>query len=141
MPLVVKDTATVARKFVQRASVAGPDYKSGVETTPKDWAGNTAAAEGSYEEGVQAAIARKAYGKNVRAAGSEKWKSKAASLGAARYPQGVSGAEAAYSSGVGPYLDTLRAVDAGPRAARGSPQNIERVRRVCDALHKKKVGG
>ena len=141
MPLVVKDTATVARKWSQRAQAAGADYRSGVETTSKDWAGAAAAAEGSYQEGVQAAIARNAFGKGVRAAGSEKWKSKAREVGAVRYGPGVQAGEAAYVAGVGPVLDTLRGIDAGPRAARGSPQNIERVRRVCDALHRKKVGG
>jgi len=141
MPIQVKDTAAIARKYATRAQAAGADYGEGVKTTPKDWAGNTQAAAASYAEGVQAAIARGGFQKGVSAAGTEKWRSKAATMGVARYPQGVAGAEPAYATGFGPYADALRAVSLPPRAAKGSPTNIERVRAVADALHRKKTGG
>lgn len=140
MALQVKDTAAIATKWKARAGAAGADYKSGVDTTQKDWAGNTQAATASYAEGVQGAISRGAFQKGVAAAGTGKWKDKASNIGSTRYPQGVAAGQDAYASGFGPYADALRAVSLPPRAAKGSPQNIERVRAVADALHKKKTG-
>lgn len=140
MAIQLKDTATIARKYSQRAQAAGPDYAAGVKSPSKDWQANTAAASDSYAQGVQAAIGRGAFAKGVQSAGTPKWQEKASTVGAARYPQGVAGAENAYSTGFAPYATTLASLALPPRSAKGSPQNIQRVQAVADALHRKKTG-
>ena len=136
----VRDTASVARKYAQRAGAAGADFTAGVKATTKDWAANTASQEESYNQGVQAAIGRKAFSKGVVAAGSEKWRARTVEIGSTRYPQGVAAAEAPYAQGVGPYLDSLKGFDPGPRGPAGAPQNQSRAAAVADRLHRKKTG-
>lgn len=140
MAIQLKDTATIARKYSQRAQAAGADYAAGVKSPRADWAANTVAAKGAYAQGVQDSIGRDAFAKGVNNAGTAKWQGKAAGVGATRYPQGVAGAEADYAKGFQPYAETLASTTLPPRAAKGSPQNLERVRAVADALHRRKVG-
>ena len=140
MALQLKDTATIARKFASRAQAAGGEYKAGVDTTTADWAAATTAAGDSYEAGVTQAIGRKAFQKGVSAAGTAKWKEKASNIGASRYGQGVAGAEQAYAQGFDKYANVLKGLSLPPRAPKGSPQNIQRVQAVADALHRAKTG-
>ena len=86
-----------AAKWSSRAGAAASDYATGVKSTTKDWAGNTAAAQTSYEQGIQDSIGRKAFSKGVTKAGTAKWQTNASNMGAARYPQGVANAQQAYS--------------------------------------------
>lgn len=140
MAIQLKDTATIARKFASRAQAAGGEYKTGVTETQADWAGNTAAAKDSYEAGVTQAIGRGAFQKGVAAAGTAKWKDKASNVGASRYGQGVAGAEGAYAQGFDKYANVLKGLSLPPRSAKGSPQNLQRVQAVADALHRTKTG-
>ena len=141
MAIMMKDTASIARKYVQRAQAAGGEYAAGVKSPANDWAQNTAAANDAYKQGVAAASARDAFLKGVSAAGTPKWQKKAVEVGATRYPQGVANAESDYATGFAPYADTIKGLQLPPRAAKGNPQNIQRVSAVADALHRKKVGG
>lgn len=136
----VKPLSEVVEKFGRRASAATDDYQHGVDTTEKDWAGLTAAAEPSYEISVQEAIGRKAFGKGVKKAGTAKWRTGASGKGAERYAPGVRGALDAYSRGVQPYLDELSRLTLRPRGPRGSDGNYQRSKDVGQALHKKRVG-
>lgn len=140
MAIQLKDTATIARKFAQRAQAAGGEYSAGVAAPRVDWAQATAAAGDSYEQGVTAAIGRKAFQKGVSASGTAKWSAKATTLGATRYPQGVAGAEGAFAQGFDKYANVLKGVTLPPRAPKGSPQNLQRVAAVADALHRAKTG-
>lgn len=136
----VKPIGEVVEKFGRRASQATDDYRHGVETTGKDWAPLTAAAEQSYEEGVTAAISRKAFSKGVKSAGTDKWRRGASGKGADRYAPGVRDSLDAYQRGVQPYLDELARLTLRPRGPRGSDSNYERSKQVGQALHKKRVG-
>jgi len=141
MAIEMKDTATIAAKFSQRAQAAGAEYKSGVTGKGAKWQSNTAAAEDTFGQAVTAAVGRRAYSKGVAKAGASKYESKASGVGAIRYPQGVGGAQADYQAGVEPYFAVLKGVSLSPRAPKGSPQNLERVRAVTEALHNKKISG
>ena len=140
MAIQLKDTAVIAAKWKSRSGSAGPEYASGVAAPSSDWAQATAAAGDSYEQGVTGAISRKAFQKGVTAAGTPKWQAKASSIGAARYGQGVAAGGDAYASGFAPYAQTLTGLTLPPRGAKGSPQNIQRVSAVADALHRRKTG-
>lgn len=136
----VKPIGEVVEKFGRRASQATDDYQHGVVTTEKDWATNTAAAEGSYETSVQESISDKRFGKGVKKAGTDKWRRGASGKGAERYAPGVRESLAAYQAGVAPYLDELARLTLKPRGPRGSDQNYDRSRQVGKALHAKRTG-
>jgi hypothetical protein len=136
----VKDTATVAAKFKRNANAATNDYATGVASAGADWESGARAGESNYEQGVQDAISRKAFGKGVSAAGQTKYVENATKLGAQRYGPGINQAEGAYSRGVQPYLDTIKGVSLPPRGPKGSPQNQQRADAVAKALRMVKVG-
>jgi hypothetical protein len=141
MAIEMKDTAAIAAKYVQRAQASGSEYKGGVAGKGAKWAANTAASEDTYGQGVTAAVGRRAFSRGVAKAGAAKYETKAADIGATRYPQGVAGAGPAYQAGFEPYASVLKGVALAPRAPKGAPQNLERVRAVTEALHNKKISG
>lgn len=141
MSIQTKDISAVASKWSQRAQAAGADYTAGVKSPRNDWATQTGNASSAWEAGVQAAVGNGRFQRGVAAAGTAKWQANAVNKGAARYPQGVATAGPTYSTNFGPFLDTIKGVTLPPRSPRGSPNNIQRVQAIADALHRKKIGG
>lgn len=140
MALKLKSISEITDKWARRASAAGPDYEAGVRSPKQDWGAQAAAAEPAFEAGIQDAIGRKAFGKGVREAGTEKWQRKTLAVGPARFPTGVTAATGDFSAGFGPFRDAIERIALPPRGRRGDPANIERVRTIADALHGMKVG-
>jgi hypothetical protein len=134
----IKDTATLAGKYVTRAGAAVGDYKSGVEQAGGDWEANAKAGESNYEAGVQEAISKKRYGRGISSAGAGKYVSNAATLGSQRYQPGVANAKDAWSRGVQPALDKLKSLTLPPKGPRRSPQNQARANMVALELGKLK---
>jgi hypothetical protein len=141
MAIKLKPIADIASKWARRASAAGPDYEAGIRAPKADWATEAKAAEPAFEAGLQDAISRKAFGKGVAKAGTEKWSRKALAVGPGRYGPGVTTATPDYSTEFGPYHDALERVALPTRGRRGDPANIERVRTIATALHSQKTGG
>lgn len=141
MPTAIKSAAEIADKFVSVTPGRRADYEQGVRNPVKDWETETAKAEGRYEEGVQASIARKGFGKGVSKAGTSKWQDAAITKGVSRWPQGVSAAGPAYQEGFAPYRDVIANVTPPPRRPAGDPGNIDRVTAYTVPLHKKKIAG
>lgn len=136
----VKSADAVAKKWAARAGAAGGDYQTGVNTTTKDWATETGNASQAWQQGVTAAAGNGSFKKGVDAAGTAKWKAKAANVGAQRYPAGVQAGTPFYQTGIGPVLQTLAAITLPPRGPKGDPGNIARVTAVTTALRKLKTG-
>jgi hypothetical protein len=136
----VKGLSAVVDKWKRRASSAGEEYRLGVEGTPKSWAGAAKAAAPAFAAGVQDAITRGAYAKGIDAAGDAKWKDKASKLGPSRFSQGVNEADAAYSTGVGPVLAAIGAVDLPARGPVGSEGNYSRSAMIGKALRLLRTG-
>lgn len=136
----VKDVGSIAAKFRTRAGTAATDYSTGVAGAGASWEAGARAGESNYEQGVQEAIGRKAFGKGVSAAGASKYVDNAVKLGTQRYPTGIANAEGAYAKGVQPYLDTVRSLNLPPRGPKGSAQNQQRADVVAKAMRAKKVG-
>lgn len=136
----IKDTGSIAKKFVSRAGVSGGDYAEGVKAAGGDWETNTKASEQNYATGVQQAVADGRFGRGVSAAGAGKYVEKASTLGAQRYPTGVAAAEGAYARGVQPHLDMMKSLDLPPRRAKGDPANQQRAAVVAAANRKLKIG-
>jgi hypothetical protein len=139
MAIKVKDTGAIANKYKTRAGAASQDYAAGVASAAGDWESATAASESNYEQAVQESIARKAFGRGVRGAGS-KFAENAKTLGTQRYPTGVANAEGAYARGVAPFLDAIKGIALPPRGPKGSAQNMERANVVAKTLRARKVG-
>ncbi len=134
MGITLRPLTELAGKFARRAAAAGPDYEAGVKNPTKDWAAETKAAESSYNQGVQDAIARSAFAKGVTEAGSGKWQEKAAKLGVQRFTTGVQAAAVDWQKGFASIAEVLSRIVLPARGPRGAPQNLERVRAVDQAL-------
>lgn len=136
----IRDVAAIAKKWARVTPARADDYRLGVENPKKDYKTATMAAEPAYEAGVQQAIARKAFGKGVAKAGTEKWKKGAVEKGTARFGPGVAVAEPEYMKGFEPYQKVIASLLLPPRRPKGDPANIERVRAIATALHRAKIG-
>jgi hypothetical protein len=137
----VKDTASVAAKFVQRAGAATQDYTNGVQGAGGKWSAAALASEPNYVAGVTQAAQQGRYGKGIQKRGPAKYQDNASKLGSQRYGPGVQNAQAAYTAGVDPYLNVIKGLDLPARGPKGSPQNQARANAVAVALRKAKVGG
>jgi len=141
MALMVKDAASSATKFVQRAQAAAPDYAKGVAGAGARWAAATAGANDSYVAGVTAAANAGRFKKGVEAAGPAKYETAATGKGAQRYAPGIQLAGPNWQNKTSPYLDTIASLTLPPRRPKGDPSNYVRSQAVGEALRKKKVGG
>jgi hypothetical protein len=140
MAIRVKDTGSLAKKFVQRAGAAGGDYKTGVEASGQDWEAGARAGAANYEAGVQQSIADKRFERGVAAAGAGKYVQRASTLGAQRFPTGVAAAEGDWAKGAAPYLDAIKGMELPPRRPKGDPGNQQRAAAVAARLRQIKLG-
>lgn len=136
----IKPLNQISKKWKERASQAGDEYRQGVENPRRDWAESTADADAARREGLAAADARNAFVTGVRDAGTTKWKERAIKVGPARYRQGVNVAEDAHRQGYSRYHNVISGLNLPPRGPKGSPENLERVRAITEALHAEKTG-
>ena len=135
----VKSTAATGEKWARVTPARSEDYKLGIQNPRRDWAAETAAAEATYITGVQNAHAKGMFKKGVARAGTAKWKEKALAKGPGRFAEGVTVGQADYQKGIAPYLEAIKAVNLGPRFPRRDPRNIDRVRKIDEALIAKKM--
>jgi hypothetical protein len=135
----IKSLGSISDKWNRRASSAGQEYTEGVGSPRRSWSGATKAAEGNYEQGIQSAIGRKAFGKGVEAAGDAKWKDRSETLGSGRFASGVAASQDQYTKGFAPYFQVLSGLNLPPRGAKGSPANLQRVAAVATALRNAKT--
>lgn len=131
----IKPLNSVGDKWARVAGGAQAEYEEGVKNPRRSWSTETARAEKAYEAGVQAAIARKAFGSGVKAAGDEKWQRNAIEKGPQRYAQGVGLAQGDYEKGFAPYHQALSNLTLPARGPKGDPKNINRVAIVAKTLH------
>ena len=136
----IKSLSAIKEKWTRVTPLRTEDYKLGIQNPRRDWETETKAAEGNWKLGVDQAQAKGLFGKGVAEAGTAKWKSKALQKGPTRFAEGVYLAGDDYSKGFDRFHKAIQAVDLGPRFPRRDPRNIERVRRVVEALVKEKVG-
>lgn len=140
MAIRIKDTGTLAKKFVRNASAAAGDYKDGVAQSGQDWQTNTAGSGDNWAAGVQQAIGDGRFVRGVQDAGAAKFVQRATTLGAQRYPTGVGAAEGEWAKNTQPALDVLKSLNLPPRRPKGDPGNQARANAVAVALRAMKVG-
>lgn len=134
----IKDVSQIAKKWANVTPGRAAQYEEGVRNPTRDYAANTAAAAPAYAAGVQAAIANDRFKKGVQKSGNAKWQDRAAKLGPQRYGPGVQAAEGDYLSGFAPYREAILGVALPPRGPRRSPQNLQRVTAMVQAISMRK---
>ena len=139
MAVPVKDAARSAAKYVARARAAGADYEAGVKAAGPRWQEGAEGGAQNFAQGVQDAIADNRFLKGVQAAGASKYVTRAGTVGARRFPEGVAAAEGDYQKGVAPFLQVIAQTDLPPRRPTGSPENYERVRVLGERLREFKL--
>lgn len=130
----IRSIEQIAKKFGTVTPGRTEDYRFGVENPRRDWATATASAESAYESGVTQAIAKKRFGRGVKAAGTEEWQKGAIMKGTARWGPGVTMAQDKYARNFAPYRDAIERVTLPPRFAKRDPRNLERVKAIVNAL-------
>jgi hypothetical protein len=136
----IRSLAHIRDKWVRVTPMRTEDYKLGIQNPRRDWEEETAAASETYKAGVDAAHQKGLFLKGVRLAGTKKWQDKALKKGPGRFSEGVYIAGPDYEKGFAPYREAISRVDLGPRFPKRDPRNLERVKRVVDALIKEKLG-
>jgi len=137
----IKSLSAIGDKWTRVTPGRTEDYKLGIMNPRRDWMEETLAAEGNYKAGVDAAQAKGMFKKGVEKAGTSKWKDKALKKGPGRFAEGVYLAGPDYEKGFAPYHAAIERVDLGPRFPKRDPRNLDRVRKIVDALVAEKVGG
>ena len=135
----IKSMDRITDKWKRVAAGAGEEYRVGIENPRTDWATATKNAESSYDAGVQAAIARKAFSKGVGKAGTAKWQAMALAKGPGRWSEGINLSGDAYRSGFEPYARVIAGLTLPVRGRKGDPKNIARVAAIAKALHDEKI--
>lgn len=136
----IRPLKAIADKWVRVTPGRTEDYRLGIQSPRRDWEEETIAAAPNWKAGVDAAAAKDLFPKGVRAAGTGKWRDKSLKVGPGRFAEGVYIAGPVFEKGFAPFHRAIEAVDLGPRFPRRDPRNLERVRRVVDALVAEKVG-
>lgn len=130
----IRSIEHIARKFATVTPGRTEDYRQGVENPRRDWGTATVASEAAYEAGVTQAIAKKRFGKGVKAAGTDKWQRGAVEKGTARWGPGVTLAQDLYARNFAPYRDAIERCTLPPRYAKRDPRNLDRVKAIVNAL-------
>jgi hypothetical protein len=136
----IKSMSAIKEKWTRVTPQRTEDYSKGIANPKRDWAGETAAAKGNWKAGIDAAAAKDMFAKGVAAAGTDKWKKKASTLGPGRFAEGVSQGGGDYEKGFAPYQAAIAACDLGPKFPRRDPRNLDRVKKVVTALVEAKQG-
>ncbi len=141
MAIKIRDAAASAKKFTTNASAAQSTYGAAVANAGPSWAAATKAAADTYAQGVQQAIAQGRFANGVNQRSQDKFQTRASGVGPGRYGTGVTNAGDSWATGTQPYLNVLANLNLPARGVKGSPQNIQRVSAVADALRAKKLSG
>lgn len=137
----IKSLSAIADKWTRVTPGRTEDYKLGIQNPRRDWEEEALAGKDNWKAGIDAAAGKDLFAKGIRKAGTSKWRDKALKKGPGRFAEGVYLAGPDYEKGFAPYRDAIEAVDLGPRFPKRDPRNIERVKRIVDALIKKKIEG
>ena len=136
----IKSIEQIASKWAEVTPQRAPQYAAGVQDPLKDWAKETAAANGAWKEGVTSAIAADSFKKGVERAGTAKWQRGAVEKGASRFGPGVQLAQGDYAAAFAPFRDAIARTTLPPRFARRDPRNLLRNKAIVDALIAVKKG-
>lgn len=136
----IKPISDIRDKWTRVTPGRTEDYKLGIQNPRRDWETEALAGKANWKAGIDAAAAKDLFAKGVAAAGSKKWRDHSLKKGPGRFAEGVYIAGPDYEAGFKPFHDAISRVDLGPRFPKRDPRNLDRVKRVVDALIAEKVG-
>jgi len=136
--LKVPDAATAAKKYVDVTPARATYYEAGAKGKGSEWERAASAAAARYRAAIQAADIDKRFQGGIKGKGS-KFDRKVETVGVSRYAPGVQAAEEDFRSGVAPYLEELARLDVPERGPRGAPGNYDIVKKIGEALNKKRL--
>jgi len=136
----IKSMADIASKWAEVTPGRAAYYESGVRTTTKDWAAETAAAEPAYQAGVSDAISRNAFSKGVQDRGTAGWREPTLAK-KGRWAEGVRLGKDNYTRGFAPMRAVIEGVALPPRGPRGDPGNYARSQAIGMALSAARKAG
>ncbi|KKN16179.1 hypothetical protein LCGC14_0978510 [marine sediment metagenome] len=137
----IKSLSAIRDKWTRVTPQRTEDFKLGVQHPKRDWATETKAAKANWKAGIDAAHQNDLFAKGVERAGTKKWQKKTLAVGPGRFAEGVALAGPDFERGFAPYREAIAAVDLGPKFPRRDPRNLERVKKVVQALIAVKTGG
>ncbi|WP_448578898.1 hypothetical protein [Thermosphaera sp.] len=137
--VAIRSIDEIAKKWTDVTPGRAPYYEAGVKAPKKDWETETINAAQTYKAAIQATNIDRLFAGGVKKAGKEKWERKATTVGVARYGPGIAAASIDYREGFAPFQAEIAATDIPPKRPRGSSENYERVKRIGDALFKKRL--
>jgi hypothetical protein len=137
----IKSLGSIRDKWQRITPGRTDDYKQGIENPRRDWETETAAAKDNWKAGIDAAAAKNMFGKGVAKAGTGKWKNNALKKGPSRFAEGVYIAGPDYEKGFAPFHEAIAKTNLGPRFPKRDPRNLERVKKIVDAMVKVKIEG
>ncbi len=129
----------ITAKFIEVTPGRAPFYESGVRDPLEDWEAQTVAAAAAFKAAVSAADIGKRFAGGARRAGTSKWQRKAIDVGVDRFGPGVLAAEADFKAGFDPFHSVITATEIPDRKPRGDPANYDRVKKIGEALFKKRL--
>jgi len=136
----IKSLSDIRDKWTRVTPGRTEDYRLGIQNPRRDWAEEALAGKANWKAGIDAAAAKDLFAKGITKAGTKKWRDKALKKGPGRFAEGVYIAGPDYEDGFKPFHDAISRVDLGPRFPKRDPRNLERVKRIVDALIAEKVG-
>jgi len=136
----IKSLTEIRDKWTRVTPGRTEDYRLGITNPRRDWAAETTAGKANWKAGVDAAAAKDLFVKGVTAAGTKKWQLRSLAKGPGRFAEGVYIAGPDYEAGFKPFHEAISRVDLGPRFPKRDPRNLERVKKIVDALVAQKVG-
>ncbi len=133
--ITIRDTGSLAQKFVKRGQAAVDDWKTGVQQTTASQSANAIAAAPRWQQALQGDAVLNRFKAKLTAAGDGKWRDNAVKKGAdqGRFSGGIGAAGPAWAAGVTPIFDALRSLSLTDRGLKRSPQNLDRARQVIEA--------
>lgn len=134
----IRGLDVISRKWARVSSASGPSYEEGVVNPVRDYAAGALVANEAWKAGTQAAISGNRFEAGVKRTGTAKWQKNAIAKGPARFSQGVAIAAPDYEAGFAPYREAIAGVQLPARGARRSPQNMQRVTAMVQAISTKK---
>lgn len=137
----IKPLSEIRDKWTRVTPGRTKDYKLGVKNPRRSWSEEAVASKDNWKAGIDAAAGNDMYAKGVEQAGDKKWQEKALKKGPGRFSEGVYIAGPDYEKGFARFHDAIARVDLGPRFPRRDPRNIDRVKRIVDALVMEKTQG
>lgn len=134
----IRQAQDIAKKWADVTPGRAAQYEQGVRNPVRDYAANAQAANDAWKGGVQAAVTGDRFKRGVAKAGTAKWQDRAAKLGPGRFGSGVQAAQGDYEAGFAPYREAIAAAALPPRGPRRSPQNLQRVTAMVNAVAARK---